>query len=145
VTDLSTRDPSPPVGLGVHAVLELVSRDGAAEDLTVDIVPDAAADIDAGLLGVSAPLAQAVLGKRAGSSAAYTAGDLAEVRVRRVTWADEEAARLSAERRQAAQERTAREVAKTAAATFASTFEGKWGGYNPDGMEHWDKFEEESR
>ena len=142
MTDLSTRDPSPPIGLGVHAVLELVSRSGETEELAVDIVPDAAADIDAGLLGVGAPLAKAVLGKRAGSRAPYTAGDLAAVRVLRVTWADEEAARLSAERRQAAQERTAREIAKTAAATFASTFEGKWGGYNPDGMEHWDQFEE---
>ena len=142
MTDLSTRDPSPPIGLGVHAVLELVSRSGETEELAVDIVPDAAADIDAGLLGVGAPLAKAVLGKRAGSRAPYTAGDLAAVHVLRVTWADEEAARLSAERRQAAQERTAREVAKTAAATFASTFEGKWGGYNPDGMEHWDQFEE---
>ena len=143
MVDLVTRDPSPPIGLGVHALLELVSRDGATEELAVDIVPDAAADIDAGLLGVGTPLAKAVLGKRAGSRAAYTAGDLAEVRVLRVTWADEEVARLSAERRQEAIDRTTRAVAKTAAETFASTFEGKWGGYNPDGMEHWDKFEEE--
>jgi hypothetical protein len=142
MTDLSTRDPSPPIGLGVHAVLELVSRSGETEELAVDIVPDAAADIDAGLLGVGAPLAKAVLGKRTGSRTPYTAGDLTAIRVLRVAWADEEAARLSAERRQEAIDRTTRAVAKAAAETFASTFEGKWGGYNPDGMEHWDKFEE---
>ena len=141
--ELASRDPSPPIGLGVHTVLELVSRSGETEELAVDIVPDAAADIDAGLLGVGAPLAKAVLGKRAGSSTPYTVGDLTAIRVLRVTWADEEVARLSAERRQDAIDRTTRAVAKTAAETFASTFEGKWGGYNPDGMEHWDKFEEE--
>jgi hypothetical protein len=143
MTDLSTRDPSPPIGLGVHAVLELVGRDGATEELAVDFVPDAAADIDAGLLGVGAPLAKAVLGKRAGSLTPYNIGDLTAIRVLRVTWADEEVARLSAERRQEAIDRTTRAVAKTTAETFASTYEGKWGGYNPDGMEHWDKFEEE--
>ena len=45
----------------------------------------------------------------------------------------------AAERRQATLDKATREVAKTNAQTFASTFEGKWGGYNPDGMDHWDK------
>ena len=142
MADLSTRDPSPPIAAGTHAVLELVSYSGAAEELAVDIVPDTAADIDAGLLGVGAPLAKAILGKRAGSLTPYSTGDLREVRVLSVTWADEDVARQSTERRQDALGRTARAVAKTAAETFASTFEGKWGGYNPDGMEHWDEFEE---
>ena len=142
MTELTSRDPSPPVGKGVHVLLELVSRSGAVEELAVDIVADAAADLDAGLLGESTPLARAISGKRAGSSAPYTAGDLQAVRVLQVRWADAAVERLSAERRQAAQDRTARAVAKTAAETFASTFEGKWGGYNPDGMAHWDEFEE---
>ena len=38
----------------------------------------------------------------------------------------------------AALDKAAQEIAKTNAQIFASTFEGKWGGYNPDGMEHWD-------
>jgi hypothetical protein len=51
----------------------------------------------------------------------------------------------AAERRQATLDKAAQEIAKTNAQIFASTFEGKWGGYNPEGMDHWDGGEEGSK
>ena len=136
---LSTWDASPPAGLGTHVIVELIDQAGMREQLEFDVVADAAADFDAGLLGIGTPLAKAIAGRRAGSVVPYKAGDLCEVAIVQVTPTATPAPADAAERRQAALDRAIREVAKTNAQIFASTFEGKWGGYNPDGMEYWDE------
>lgn len=142
MTELSTWDAQPPVKVGTHVLLELIDEHGGREPLEMDVVADAAADFDAGRLGIGTPLGQAIAGKRAGSAAPYRRGDLREVRIVDVRPAQgglaAATAEDAAERRQAALDKAAQEIAKTNAQIFASTFEGKWGGYNPDGMDHWD-------
>ena len=141
-SNLSTWDESPPVKVGTHVVLDLIDGQGGREQLALHVVADDAADFDAGLLGISTPLGKAIAGRRAGSVVPYQRGDLREVLIVSVRPADAPAAgsdaASAAERRQAALDKAAQEIAKTNAQIFASTFEGKWGGYNPDGMEHWD-------
>ena len=141
MTTHSTWDASPPVKIGTHVALELIDEHGKREQLEFDVVADSAADFDAGLLGIGTPLGKAMAGRRAGSTIAYNVGDLREVALLAVTPMAEPAPGDAAERRQAALDKAKREVAKTNAQTFASTFEGKWGGYNPDGMDNWDKLE----
>jgi hypothetical protein len=136
--NLSTWDESPPVKIGVHVVVELIDERGGREPLALDVVADEAADFDAGLLGISTPLGKAIAGRRAGSTAPYQMGDLRAVAIISVRPAATPAPTDAAERRQATLDKAAQSIAKTDAQIFASTYEGKWGGYNPDGMEHWE-------
>ena len=139
MSNLSTWDESPPVKVGTHVVVDLIDESGGREQLALDVVADDAADFDAGLLGIGTLLGKAIAGRRAGSTVAYRMGDLREVLIVSVRPATAPAAGDAAERRQASLDKAAQEIAKTNAQIFASTFEGKWGGYNPDGMEHWDE------
>jgi len=139
MSTLSTWDASPPVKVGTHVIIELIDHAGQRERLELDVVADTAADFNAGLLGIGTPLGKALIGCRAGSTAPYARGDLREVAIFQVTPTVIPIPTDAAERRQAALDKATLEVAKTNAQTFASTFEGKWGGYNPDGMDHWDK------
>ena len=50
--------------IGSFVELELLSRSGEHEHLTFDFVADELADYQAGFLGASTPLAQAILGER---------------------------------------------------------------------------------
>ena len=64
-------DPHPGlVALGTRVEVEMVSELGDSERLTFDIVPDRAADFTAGFLGAGTPLAQAIMGRPAGSDRA---------------------------------------------------------------------------
>jgi hypothetical protein len=139
MTELSTWDASPPVKVGTHVVLELIDEEGSRERLELDVVIDTGADFNAGLLGIGTPLGKAIGGRRAGSTAPYKMGDLRQVAIIAVWPASAAAPSDAAERRQAALDKAAQDIAKTNAQIFASTFEGKWGGYNPDGMDHWDE------
>ncbi len=140
--ELSTWDASPPVKVGTHVVVDLIDEQGNREQMAFDVVADAAADFEAGRLGIGTPLGKAIAGRRAGSVAPYRMGDLQEVEIISVRPADTPADTDAAERRQAALDKAVQAIAKTNAQIFASTFEGKWGGYNPDGMDHWDQQDE---
>lgn len=139
MAELSTWDASPPVKVGTHVVLELITEGSSRERLELDVVADTAADFDGGMLGIGTPLGKAIAGRRAGSTAPYKVGDLRQVAIVEVRPAAAAAPADAAERRQAALDKAAQDIAKTNAQIFASTFEGKWGGYNPDGMDHWDE------
>ena len=139
--NLSTWDESPPVKVGTHVVVVLIDEQGGREQLALDVVADAGADFDAGRLGIGSTLGKAIGGRRAGSVAPYVMGDLRQVEIVAVRPMDALAAGAAedtAERRQALLDKAAQAIAKTNAQIFASTVEGKWGGYNPDGMDHWD-------
>lgn len=126
------------VKVGCRVLLELVSQHGEVENLSVEIVPDQQADYDSGLLGVSTPLAKTVLDQPLGRTLSYRMGDLKSVRILSIETghlADETAA---ARRREAAQ-KAAEEVDRTNAMVFASSFSGKWGDYDPKGIEAWEQ------
>lgn len=141
--DLSTWDASPPVKVGTHVVVELIDEQGGRERLELDVVADDAADFDACRLGIGTALGKAIAGRRAGNVAPYKRGDLCQVEIVAVRPAARSAGSDAAEKRQAALDKAVQAIAKTNAQIFASTVEGKWGGYNPDGMEHWDQAEEQ--
>ncbi len=119
---------------GRHVVLELRYGSGEIERLELDIVKDEAADFDRGFLGESTPLAQAILGRRAGETVGYQAGD--RVRVRILSVSSELAGEpedLSA-RREETLRKAVRQSEDTNAILFASSFSGKWGDYDPNAV-----------
>lgn len=118
-----------PVGVGVQVELELFTADGDSERMSFQIVQDASANFDAGLLSVSTPLARALLGKRAGREIAYTQGDVRKVRILHVAPGTLAAPADAAEKRRAALSQALEEVARTNAEIFAASYTSKWGGY----------------
>lgn len=127
------------VALGTRVEVELIDQQEGAEQLAFVVVADDAADFDGGLLGVGTPLAQALLGQRVGAQVDYRRGDLRQVRVVGLTWGEHATPTTAAERRQAVIDRALQESDRTNALNFASSFNGKWGDYDPAGVEAWDE------
>jgi hypothetical protein len=136
---MDTRSPSPSsnprlVGIGTHVTLELITVDDASERLEFDLVADRSADFERGFLGESTPLAQAILNHPAGSCVVYRNADIRAVRILSITPSlvipeDAES------RRQETIRQAVRKSDATNAILFASSFSGKWGDYDPTGLD----------
>lgn len=130
---------TPIVEIGKHIEIELVSKDGSVEEMAFDLVADTSADFAHGFLGESTPLAKAILGQSAGSTIPYNHGDLQEVRVHSVTAAEGKPDEDMNARRKAKIQEAIEKSDRTSAMIFASSFSGKWGDYDPAGIEHWEE------
>jgi len=120
------------IALGQRVEMELISKSKKREKLQVVVVADAAADFDKGFLGISTPLAQAILGHTAGETLEYTRGDIAQVKILAVQPSENAPAADAAEQRDEALRR-ARDKAELAnMVSFALTFDSKWGDYDPE-------------
>jgi hypothetical protein len=118
--------------------VELVSQNGACERLAFDIVPEDKADFSAGFLSAGTPMADAILGRRAGSVIPYRVGDLREVRILSVAPATRAPEGESAGR-EAILRKAISQSELTEAARFSLTVDLKWGGTDPQGIEDtWD-------
>lgn len=116
---------------GRNVRIELIDETGLPEMMDVLIVPDAYADLSKGYLGEGTPLAKAILEKTAGETVDYRMGDIQSVRILAVNEAQQGPDESIAERR----EQTLREARDQSDLTnvmlFASSFNGKWGDYDP--------------
>lgn len=126
------------VRVGRRVELLLIHADDAEEALTLDVVPDAAADFEQGLLGAGTSLAKAITNARGGDVITYSVGDLRAVRVLSVTRSPSDLDRSAAERRQQVIDKAVSDSDRTNALNFASSFSSKWGGYEPEGIEEWE-------
>jgi hypothetical protein len=126
------------VQAGMHVVLELVDEAGASERLELDIVPDSLADYARGFLGEGTPLARAILDQPAGVTLPYRQADIVAVRILAVTPSASAPDADTARDREETLRRAVAEVERRNAILFASSFSGKWGDYDPAGMEHWE-------
>ncbi len=120
------------VGCQVEVVLR--DRAGEAEHLTAIIVTDEAADYAHGYLGEGTPLAQALLGEKAGTTIPYLKGDIYSIEIIAVTKPAVQVDGEAARKRQASMQEAIRQVENTNAIVFASSFSGKWGDYDPDSI-----------
>lgn len=121
--------------IGMHVELELILEDGETEALSLDIVPDSAADYPNGRLGAGAPLAKTLIGNPAGSRLIYRTGDIRFVRllsVRRSEGAEPED--LSA-RREEAERRAVDRSDRTSVMIYAASMNNKWGDLDPSNIE----------
>jgi hypothetical protein len=135
--DLSTTGASLRVQIGVHVELELIDDQGHREPLAADIVKAQSADLAQGFLGANTPLAKAIRGQTAGSEVPYLMGDIRSVRILRVTSSQTIAPVDAKERREAVLQKALSDAERTSAEIFASSFSGKWGDYDPQGMAGW--------
>ena len=124
--------------LGMRLTIELLDASGNSEAMEVILVPDRSADFSRGLLGESTPLGRTLLDQPVGAILAYPVGDLKAVRLLVANPVDDRIIEAAAEHRQQEVEKTMREIAQKNAATFAASFSGKWGDYDPDGVAHWE-------
>ena len=135
----SSPPPEITVQPGTHVVVELLAASNETQRLEFDIVPDQAADFSRGYLGLTTPLAQAILDKPAGVTVPYRQADILAVHVLSVTLSTSLPIQDLAQQRQEAARKALQQVQRTDAMIFASSFSGKWGDYDPDGIVHWEE------
>jgi hypothetical protein len=119
---------------GAHVDLELIDVSGGREALSFDIVPDKLADFKNGFLGEKTPLAQAISGHFAGEHVPYRVDEIVEIHILDVQRSQVSPDKDIEARRQAALRKAVRQSDLTNAVLFASSFNGKWGDYDPTGL-----------
>jgi hypothetical protein len=134
-------EPAPAqVAVGTHVEVELITESGASEQMTFDLLPDQDADFAAGFLGAGTPLAQAILGQRAGSQVPYRAADVVAVSVLAVTPSVSVPSGDAAAKRQAVIDEAVSRSELADTLRLALTVDVKWGDYDPEGIEaNWDR------
>jgi hypothetical protein len=123
------------VRIGCRVTLELLSDAGEREQLALDVVPDSAADFASGFLGVSTPLAQAILGLPVGSIVPYRMADIVEARVIAIEPSTRAPAHDAAAGRIAATQEAVERSKREDIVRLALTVNVKWGGYDPAPLE----------
>ena len=116
-----------------------LSFEGGTERLEFVIVPDDQADFSAGFLGVRTPLAQAILEKPVNEPIPYNVGDARSVLVLSISKTDKAPSQDVAARREERLRQAIEQSDRTNAMIFASSFSGKWGDYDPQGIEAWNE------
>jgi hypothetical protein len=120
--------------LGRVVEVEMTYQDGEVERLKLEIVPDNMADFDAGYLGMGTPLAKSILGKAAGDLIPNSGGDIRSVRLLSVARSARPQPGHIAQAREEKLRKIAEEVDRTNIINFASSFNGKWGDYDPSSL-----------
>ncbi len=131
--------PSLAAETGRHVEVEMVYEGGEVEQLSLDIVPDAAADFARGMLGESTPLARAIHGHAAGSVIPYHEGDALQVRVLAVSGGLLNQPVDLTKRRQETERKAIRRSDQTNLIIFASSVNNKWGDYDPGAIQEDDE------
>ena len=123
-------DPAIKVEVGSLVEVELESLDGEKERLALTIVEDSQADFKAGFLGLSTPLAKAILGRSAGELLPYQGGDIKSVKVLLVRPSDRVQTENVSARRQAVIRKAIDHSDYVNAMIFAGSVNSKWGDYD---------------
>jgi hypothetical protein len=126
------------VAVARRVTADLVGQSGSLERLSFVIVPDKKADFYAGFLGESTALAKAILGHAVGEDVPYPVGDYQKVHILSVVGVVEADLAGAATQRKAEVQEAIRQAQRMNAMIFATTVEGKWGEYDPDGLDHWE-------
>jgi hypothetical protein len=119
---------------GAHVDLELIDASGVGEPLSFDIVPDKLADFKNGFLGEKTPLAQAINGHFAGERLPYQVDEIVEIHILDVQRSQVKPDEGIEARRQAALQKAVKQSDLTSTVLFASSYNGKWGDYDPSGL-----------
>lgn len=119
---------------GRHVELELTYETGEVERLSLDIVPDTAADFERGFLGENTPLGKAIYGHTAGSTVTYQAGDRVSVRILAVSASLREQEGDRAAEREEKLRKAKADSDRTSILIYASSMNNKWGDLDPDSL-----------
>ena len=121
--------------IGTQVELELLTRSGAREHLAFDLVPDPQADIQAGFLGESTPLAKAILGESAGIVIPYFTDEFQGVEILSITESTRKPPSDASAQREAKVQAAKEQIEFTNAVLFAASVDTKWGEYDADGLD----------
>jgi hypothetical protein len=119
---------------GMKVRLELVDETGGREYLSVQLVADEYADLTRGFLGASTPLGRAIFGQTVGTTLDYRMDDIVAVKILFVEPSDDSPDPAVARRREETLRKAADQSERTNAILFASSFNGKWGDYDPGSL-----------
>jgi hypothetical protein len=137
----SPETPPQIVQSGLQVQVEIAYQPGAElekERLEFVIVPDELADFPSGFLGQGTPLAQAILGEPVGRVVPYFSDDALSVTILSASPTSRSPDQETAARRQERYRQALEQSDRTNAMIFASSFSGKWGDYDPQGIEKWE-------
>ncbi len=121
---------------GCQIEINLLSRSGVCERLMFDLVSDEQADYQTGFLGVSTPLAQAILGEKAGIIVPYFTDELLAVEILTICQSTRAPKVNAAAQREAALKDAKDQIEFTNAVLFAASVDTKWGEYDADGLDY---------
>ncbi len=123
------------VRTGQQVILEMTDQDGRRERMTLDVVPDTAADFAAGFLGSGTPLACAIMGRPVGSVVPYRMADIVEVHILAIAPSPRVPAEDAAAGRDAATQEAVSRSNLEESVRLALTVDVKWGEYDPESLE----------
>jgi hypothetical protein len=106
--------------------------------MAFDIVADQLADVRNGFLGEGTPIARAILNQTAGSRVAYQVDELVAIHLLAVSPSERTPSKEVAHQREETLRKAVADSDRKSALIFASSFSGKWGDYDPAGIEKWD-------
>ena len=112
----------------------MIDAAGGGEALSFDIVPDKLADFKNGFLGEKTPLAQAINGHFAGERLPYRVDGIVEIHILDVQRSQAKPDEGIEARREAALRKAVKQSELTSTVLFASSYNGKWGDYDPSGL-----------
>jgi hypothetical protein len=99
-------------------------------------VPDELADYQAGFLGASTPLAQAILGERIGVTIPYFTEELMAVEILAIRESTRKTGGEATSQREATLQDAKDQIEFTNAVLFAASVDTKWGEYDADGLDY---------
>ena len=123
------------VKLGDQIEIQLIYRSGQKEKLILDLVEDSKADIDQGYLGVSTPLAKAILNEPPGTIVPFFTPEILAVEILSVHETSRQPDPEVSKRRKQSLKDTLNRIEFRDAILFASSTETKWGQYDPDRLD----------
>jgi len=127
--------PNLKVKLGCQVEVELLGSSGSCERLTLTLVDDNQADFEAGFLGLGTPLAKTILGKFAGQTLPYRAGDLRSVKILSVQPNGQAQTEDVEARRKATLDKAVKHSDYVNTLIFAGAVNSKWGDYDIDKLD----------
>jgi hypothetical protein len=129
------------VDVGMFVEIDFIDANEQRESLSFHLVPDAQADYKNGFLGEGTPVARAILGHVAGDRVVYEADEIVAVEIRSIhpSQPDQLGSNRAAQRQESVR-KAAEQSELTSTILFASSFNGKWGDYDPSGlMDDWER------
>lgn len=120
---------------GYCVSIKLLYRSGESEHLEFDLVPDEQSDYQAGFIGISTPLAKAILGEKAGITVPYFTDELMAIEIRSIRESTRTAADTAIQRDSVVQN-AKDQIEFTNAVLFAASVNTKWGSYDADGLDY---------
>jgi hypothetical protein len=123
----------PLAGIGMRVEIELIYGSGETEQLSFDLVAEPQADYYAGFLGESTPLARAILGRRAGTTIPYQAGDARAIKILSISFSTRQPEADRAARREQVIKQAVEESEFKNRLAVATSMGNKWGDLDADG------------